>query len=214
MNDPKRHRLIGRPGFIYILPVCRGDDDPAAYRNFRTFAFPITDLQNPGIGGISRQSSFQNLLDELAALDFRIGQTVRGGRRCADGGEQTQRDRREPQPHFASSARRRTSAMCPTKWTLSLARTSAGTSSQSDLFCSGKRISLMPKRDAASTFSLTPPTRKTRPRRLISPVIAIRKRTHFLVINDASAATIATPALGPSFGVAPAGTWMWMSNLL
>ena len=96
--------------------------------------------------------------------------------------------------------------MCRTKWTLSLARTSAGTSSQSDLFWSGKMISLMPKRDAASTFSLMPPTRNTRPRRLISPVMAIRKRTRFFVSSDASAATIATPALGPSFGVAPAGT--------
>ena len=32
------------------------------------------------------------------------------------------------------------------------------------------------------------------------------------VSSDASATNIATPALGPSLGVAPAGTWMWMSD--
>ena len=29
--------------------------------------------------------------------------------------------------------------------------------------------------------------------------------------SDASAVTIVTPALGPSFGIAPAGTWTWNS---
>jgi hypothetical protein len=36
-------------------------------------------------------------------------------------------------------------------------------------------------------------------------------RTARPVSRDASAVNIATPALGPSFGVAPAGTWIWMS---
>jgi len=66
----------------------------------------------------------------------------------------------------------------------------------------------MPARLAASTFSLIPPTGNTRPRKLISPVIATSERTNRCNSNDASAATIVTPALGPSFGVAPAGTWM------
>ena len=56
-----------------------------------------------------------------------------------------------------------------------------------------------------------PPTGSTRPRRLISPVIAVSLRMVRSVINDVSAMNIATPALGPSFGVAPAGTWTWMS---
>ena len=31
------------------------------------------------------------------------------------------------------------------------------------------------------------------------------------MISDASAVAIVTPALGPSLGIAPAGTWMWRS---
>src|SRR5205814_10095501 len=67
---------------------------------------------------------------------------------------------------------------------------------------------LIPARLAASTFSLIPPTASTRPRRLISPVIATSERTRRCVNSDASATTIVTPALGPSLGVAPAGTWV------
>src|SRR5687767_13457006 len=57
------------------------------------------------------------------------------------------------------------SEMCCTKWTFILFRTSAGTSSQSFRFWSGNMISFNRERAAASTFSLIPPTRKTRPRR-------------------------------------------------
>ena len=39
------------------------------------------------------------------------------------------------------------------------------------------------------------------------------ERTRRLLIRLASAAQIVTPALGPSFGVAPAGTWMCKSFL-
>ena len=56
-----------------------------------------------------------------------------------------------------------------------------------------------------------PPTGSTRPRRLISPVIAVSLRIVRPVISEMSAMNIATPALGPSFGMAPAGTWIWMS---
>ena len=61
------------------------------------------------------------------------------------------------------------------------------------------------------TFSLIPPTGRTSPRRLISPVMAVSLRTVRPVRSETSAVNMATPALGPSFGVAPAGTWMWMS---
>ncbi len=47
---------------------------------------------------------------------------------------------------------------------------------------------------------------------MISPVIATSARTGIPLSTDTSAVVIATPALGPSFGVAPSGTWMWMSN--
>ena len=61
------------------------------------------------------------------------------------------------------------------------------------------------------TFSLMPPTGSTRPRRLISPVIAVSLLTVRPVSSETSAVNIATPAEGPSFGIAPAGTWTWMS---
>ena len=72
----------------------------------------------------------------------------------------------------------------------------------------------MPARCAPSTFSLMPPTGSTLPRRVISPVIATSWRTGRPVSSDASAVAIVTPADGPSFGTAPAGTWMWMSQVL
>ena len=58
-----------------------------------------------------------------------------------------------------------------------------------------------------------PPTGSTRPRRLISPVIAVSLLTVRPVNSETSAVNIATPAEGPSLGIAPAGTWMWMSLL-
>jgi hypothetical protein len=41
---------------------------------------------------------------------------------------------------------------------------------------------------------------------VISPVIAVSERTTRPVTSDISAVAIVTPALGPSFGTAPAGT--------
>ena len=64
------------------------------------------------------------------------------------------------------------------------------------------------------TFSLMPPTGSTSPRRLISPVIAVSLLTVRPVSSETSAVNIATPAEGPSFGIAPAGTWTWMSLAL
>ena len=72
----------------------------------------------------------------------------------------------------------------------------------------------MPTRRAASTFSLMPPTGSTRPDSVISPVIAMSPRTGRPVSSDASAVAIVTPADGPSFGIAPDGTWMWISASL
>ena len=70
---------------------------------------------------------------------------------------------------------------------------------------------LMPLRCAASAFSFRPPIGSTWPVSVISPVIATSRRTGRPDSSDASAVAIATPALGPSLGIAPAGTWMWMS---
>ncbi len=70
---------------------------------------------------------------------------------------------------------------------------------------------LMPPRSAASSFSLSPPIGSTRPRSVISPVIARLALIGILVSTETIEVTIATPAEGPSLGVAPSGTWTWMS---
>ena len=72
---------------------------------------------------------------------------------------------------------------------------------------------LIPASLAASSFSLSPPIGRTRPRRVISPVMATSGRVGLCSNRLTSEVNIATPALGPSFGTAPAGTWMWKSNL-
>ena len=51
----------------------------------------------------------------------------------------------------------------------------------------------------------------TSPRSVISPVMATSARTGMPVSTDTSAVVMAMPALGPSLGVAPSGTWTWMS---
>ncbi len=93
----------------------------------------------------------------------------------------------------------------------SLSRASWGMSSKSRRFRAGNITRVRPAAAAATTFSLIPPTGSTRPRRLISPVMAVSLRTLRPVSNEVRAVNMATPALGPSLGVAPAGTWMWMS---
>jgi hypothetical protein len=58
---------------------------------------------------------------------------------------------------------------------------------------------------------LIPPTGSTFPRSVISPVIATSFSTGIFVTAEKSDAAIVMPAEGPSFGMAPSGTWMWMS---
>ena len=65
---------------------------------------------------------------------------------------------------------------------------------------------MTPRRCAARTFSLMPPTGSTRPESVISPVIAIRGRTGRPVSSETIAVVSVTPAEGPSFGMAPSGT--------
>src|SRR5262249_483579 len=90
-------------------------------------------------------------------------------------------------------------------------RTSSGMSSKSLRLRAGSITRAIPARAAATTFSLIPPTGKTSPLRLTSPVIAVSLRTVRSVISETSAMNMATPALGPSLGMAPAGTCTWMS---
>src|SRR5439155_4575032 len=90
-------------------------------------------------------------------------------------------------------------------------RTSSGMSSRSFSFRRGRITLSTPARLAASTFSLMPPTGRTLPRSVISPVIAMSEGTGRFETSERSEVNIVTPADGPSFGIAPAGTWTWKS---
>lgn len=61
------------------------------------------------------------------------------------------------------------------------------------------------------TLSLIPPTCKTRPRRVNSPVIAVSDLTLLWLKRETNAVTKVTPAEGPSLGTAPAGKCIWTS---
>ena len=61
---------------------------------------------------------------------------------------------------------------------------------------------------AAMHFSLMPPTGRTLPLRVISPVIERFYRTGIFKNKLKKLETIVTPAEGPSFFVAPSGKWM------
>ena len=69
----------------------------------------------------------------------------------------------------------------------------------------GINTSLIPLDKAANNFSFKPPIGSTRPRNVISPVMAISERTLRFVKIDTIANVIVIPAEGPSLGVAPSG---------
>src|SRR6266851_1634037 len=75
----------------------------------------------------------------------------------------------------------------------------------------GRITSRTPARFAARNFSLIPPTGSTLPLSVISPVIAVRGCTGVSVSKLTRAVAMVTPAEGPSFGIAPAGTWICRS---
>src|SRR5215207_1183339 len=75
------------------------------------------------------------------------------------------------------------------------------------------RTVFTPARCAASSFDFSPPMGRTRPRSVISPVMARSRRTGLPVSRLAIAVAMVTPALGPSFGVAPAGTWRLLHHV-
>ena len=56
-----------------------------------------------------------------------------------------------------------------------------------------------------------PPTGRTLPRSVISPVIARSLRIGIRVTAERMDVAIVMPADGPSFGIAPSGMWTWMS---
>ncbi len=98
--------------------------------------------------------------------------------------------------------------MVSTRMSLIDLRISSGMSRRSFSFFRGRMTILAPDRWAARILLLSPPIGRTRPRRVISPVIATSLRTGMPVRADTMAVAIVMPADGPSFGMAPAGTWM------
>ncbi|KJU83314.1 conserved hypothetical protein, membrane [Candidatus Magnetobacterium bavaricum] len=88
-----------------------------------------------------------------------------------------------------------------------------GNSSKSFSLRFGTMILFMPIRLAARVFSLSPPMGSTVPLSVTSPVMAMFLLTGMPVSADAIAVVIVIPADGPSLGMAPAGTCMWMSRL-
>ena len=102
----------------------------------------------------------------------------------------------------------RTWSMLSTRISLIDLRISSGMSRRSFSFLRGRMTILAPARCAARILLLSPPIGRTRPRRVISPVIATSLRTGIPVRALTIAVAIVIPADGPSFGMPPAGTWM------
>mmetsp|Transcript_60740 Transcript_60740/g.177441 ORF Transcript_60740/g.177441 Transcript_60740/m.177441 type:complete len:384 (+) Transcript_60740:106-1257(+) len=91
----------------------------------------------------------------------------------------------------------------------------AGMSSKTFLlFASGSSTCRTPARCAASTLSRMPPTGRTWPLSVTSPVTAVSLRMGRLSSKDARARSTATPAEGPSLGMPPAGKCTWTSSPL
>ena len=101
--------------------------------------------------------------------------------------------------------------MFPAVTKRSEARTVRSISDRSFSFSCGRITVDTPARNAAIVFSFSPPIGSTRPRSVISPVMATSRRTGRPVSAEQSAVTTVTPAEGPSLGTAPSGKWMWMS---
>ena len=92
-----------------------------------------------------------------------------------------------------------------------LRRTSGAISSRSFWLAKGMMMFLMPTRRAARAFSLSPPMARASPRRSISPVMAKVFFTGTPLSTESSTVAMASPALGPSLGIAPSGKWMCRS---
>ena len=110
-----------------------------------------------------------------------------------------------PASGISVSTSGRSSSMRLTKRISISLRGCSGMSMMSLRLRSGMMTRLMPARCAARNFSLMPPTGSTRPRSVISPVIATSLRIGLPVSSDAIATNMVTPADGPSLGMAPAG---------
>ena len=226
LDDPEAvaslHRLMARlPGFHPAL-----DDVEITHRWGGPIAFPAS--RTPVLG---RLPDAANVIVSGGCAGHGIALGVRAGQLVADaivdgtplpswgalpGAPQSDREATQAASATASvsSASASTSSTVFTGWKRICSRTSAGTSSRSPRLRSGRITSVSPAACAASTFCLTPPIGSTRPCSVTSPVMPTvcftgRPREE----RRRCAVTSVTPALGPSFGIAPAGTWTWNSRL-
>src|SRR5450759_3506147 len=99
-----------------------------------------------------------------------------------------------------------------TRMTLICFRISSGMSRRSFSFFFGRTTRRAPERCAARILLLRPPIGRTRPRSVISPVIARSLRTGMPVSALTIAVAVGIPADGPSLGIAPAGTCLWIGS--
>ena len=126
----------------------------------------------PRVRNAFRPETTIQLIDAFARVP-RLAALARLARRFTRGGP--------------SKATFRASPTSSTKTKVSFERTLSGTSSRSFSLRRGRITVRIPARWAPSTFSFTPPTGRTRPRRLISPVIATRFCTLRPVSRDTRA---------------------------
>jgi hypothetical protein len=82
----------------------------------------------------------------------------------------------------------------------------------SSAFPLGRMTVVDPLSQRRDGLLLDPPTGSTRPRSVISPVMATSPGWCVPVSAETSATAIVIPAEGPSLGVAPSGMWMWRST--
>ena len=113
-----------------------------------------------------------------------------------------------------SSASANTSSIDDTGWNRITLRTSSGTSSRSRAIALGQDDVGEPGRVRGQDLLLEAADRKHASLSVTSPVMPTVDLTGRPVSSDASAVVIVMPALGPSFGTAPAGTCTWKSRRL
>ena len=104
--------------------------------------------------------------------------------------------------------------MCETGTKRSALRTCSLISSRSARFSRGSTTVRTPAFMAAIVFSRRPPMGRTRPRSVISPVMATLLFTGTRVSAEIIAVAVVMPAEGPSFGIAPSGKWICRSFVL
>lgn len=98
-----------------------------------------------------------------------------------------------------------------TKWKLIFSFISKSSSKISASLSLGKIKFYIFSLLAANVFSFTPPIFITFPLKEISPVIAKLFFIGLFIAKEIKDEVIATPAEGPSLGIAPSGAWIWIS---